>query len=67
MKTGKVKYFNESKGFGFIIDDATGEDVFVHVSGLVDKVNQEDTVEYEVVDGRKGKNAVNVKKVNSKI
>ena len=63
MKTGKVKYFNESKGFGFIVDDETQADIFVHVSGLVDKVTQEDKVQFEVVDGRKGLNAVNVKRV----
>ena len=63
MKTGKVKYFNESKGFGFIVDDETQTDIFVHVSGLVDKVSQEDAVQFDVIDGRKGLNAVNVKKV----
>ncbi len=62
MKTGKIKYFNESKGFGFIVDDETQDDIFVHISGLVDKVAQEDTVSFDVIDGRKGPNAVNVKK-----
>ena len=62
MKTGKVKYFNESKGFGFIVDDESQQDVFVHISGLVDKVSQEDSVTFEVIEGRKGPNAVNVKK-----
>jgi CspA family cold shock protein len=62
MKTGKVKFFNESKGFGFIVEDDTNEEIFVHHSGLVDKVRENDTVTYEVTEGRKGQNAVNVKK-----
>ncbi|MFA8298780.1 MAG: cold-shock protein [Hyphomicrobiales bacterium] len=61
MKKGKVKFFNETKGFGFIIDDETGKEFFVHVSGLIDKVKQEDDVTYELIEGRKGLNAVNVK------
>jgi CspA family cold shock protein len=60
MKTGTVKFFNESKGFGFIVAD-NGQDIFVHVSGLVDKVNQGDKVTYEVTEGRKGQNAINVR------
>ena len=62
MQTGKVKYFNESKGFGFIVDDETKAEIFVHISGLVDNITQEDTVSFDVIDGRKGLNAVNVKK-----
>ncbi len=61
MKTGKVKFFNESKGFGFIVDDETGNDYFVHVSGLVDNIRDEDEVVYELKEGKKGLNAVNVK------
>jgi CspA family cold shock protein len=61
MKTGKVKFFNESKGFGFIVDEETGKEIFVHVSGLVDEIKQEDTVTFELKDGKKGLNAVNVK------
>jgi CspA family cold shock protein len=60
METGTVKFFNESKGFGFIVTDA-GQDIFVHVSGLIDKVNQGDKVTYEITEGRKGQNAINVK------
>jgi len=60
MKTGTVKFFNESKGFGFIVAD-NGQDIFVHVSGLVDKINQGDKVTYEVTEGRKGQNAINVR------
>ena len=60
MKTGTVKFFNESKGFGFIVSES-GQDIFVHVSGLVDKINQGDKVTYEVTEGRKGQNAINVR------
>ena len=63
MKTGKVKFFNENKGFGFILEDETKEEIFVHHSGLVDKVRENDEVEYDTTDGRKGLNAINVKKV----
>ena len=62
MKTGKVKFFNEAKGFGFILEDETGKEIFVHHSGLVDKVKENDSVTYDVIEGKKGMNAVNVKK-----
>ena len=61
MKTGKVKFFNDSKGFGFIIDDETGKDYFVHVSGLIDEIRDEDAVTFELQEGKKGLNAVEVK------
>jgi CspA family cold shock protein len=61
MHTGKVKFFNETKGFGFIVDAATGEDVFVHVSGLIDNIREGDTVTFDLQRGKKGMNAVNVK------
>ena len=61
MKTGTVKFFNETKGFGFINDSTTGQDVFVHVSGLVDEIRDNDTVQFEIEQGRKGPNAVNVR------
>jgi len=61
MKEGKVKFFNESKGFGFIKDNATNEEHFVHVSGLVDTISEDDDVTFELQQGRKGLNAVNVK------
>ena len=61
MKTGKVKFFNKSKGFGFVIDDETGKDYFVHVSGLIDEIKDEDAVTFELKEGKKGLNAVNVK------
>lgn len=63
MKTGKVKFFNTEKGFGFIKVDDTGEEVFVHVSGLVDQIKEQDQVSFDIIEGRKGKNAINVKKV----
>jgi cold shock protein len=61
MQKGKIKFFNETKGFGFITPDGGGDDVFVHSTGLVDKVRENDTVTYEVQQGKKGLNAVNVK------
>jgi len=63
MSTGIVKFFNESKGFGFIKEDDTEREVFVHVSGLKDKVRQNDKVTFNVVDGKKGQNAVDVQKI----
>lgn len=64
MQEGTVKFFNETKGFGFIKPNDGGPEVFVHATGLVDKITQDDKVSYDVQDGRKGKNAVNVRKVN---
>ncbi|MCH2022852.1 MAG: cold shock domain-containing protein [Saprospiraceae bacterium] len=63
MNKGTVKFFNESKGFGFIKEEETEKEYFVHVSGLVDEIREGDNVEYELVEGRKGLNAVNVKVV----
>jgi CspA family cold shock protein len=60
MNTGTVKFFNETKGFGFIVNSSTSEEVFVHASGLVDKIREGDTVTYETKQGKKGINAVNV-------
>ena len=60
MKNGVVKFFNEAKGFGFITGE-DGKDVFVHVSGLKQEVRQNDRVVFEVQEGRKGVNAVNVR------
>ncbi|MBI9036604.1 MAG: cold shock domain-containing protein [Bacteroidales bacterium] len=61
MKQGTVKFFNESKGFGFITDEDSKEDYFVHISGLIDKIAEGDSVEFELKEGKKGLNAVNVK------
>ncbi|MEQ8623746.1 MAG: cold shock domain-containing protein [Vicingaceae bacterium] len=63
MNTGTVKFFNETKGFGFIKEDETENEHFVHVSGLIDEVREGDAVEFELKEGRKGMNAVNVKVV----
>ncbi len=60
MKKGKVKFFNKQKGFGFIVDDETGKDIFVHSSSLKDQVQDGDAVTYEVGEGKKGPMAVNV-------
>lgn len=61
MNKGTVKFFNESKGFGFIKEDGTNKEHFVHVSGLIDEIHEGDLVEFELKEGRKGLNAVNVK------
>jgi cold shock protein len=62
MKTGTVKFFNVSKGFGFITVDGTGQELFVHVTGLVDQIRDGDKVTFDEQEGKKGLNAVNVKK-----
>jgi CspA family cold shock protein len=61
MNTGTVKFFNDSKGFGFIKDDANDKEYFVHVSGLKDEIKENDKVTFELQEGKKGLNAVNVK------
>lgn len=61
MQEGTVKFFNETKGFGFITNG--DEEIFVHVSGLYDNIKQDDRVSYDVEKGKKGLNAVNVKKI----
>ena len=60
MDTGTVKFFNESKGFGFITQE-DGKEIFVHVSGLKQDIRQNDKVEFEVEEGKKGLSAVNVR------
>lgn len=61
MKKGTVKFFNTEKGFGFIQDEESNKDVFVHKTGLIDNIRDNDKVEFEVEQGQKGPNAVNVK------
>ncbi len=62
MKTGVVKFFNTEKGFGFIKDDESNADIFVHKTGLIDNIREDDQVTYETEEGRKGLNAVDVRK-----
>ncbi len=61
MKEGTVKFFNGTKGFGFISPTSGEEDIFVHVSGLMDEIRENDKVSFDVQNGKKGLNAVNVK------
>lgn len=61
MQEGTVKFFNDTKGFGFIAPSNGGQDIFVHVSGLQDEIRENDKVTFEVQNGKKGLNAVNVK------
>lgn len=60
MQEGTVKFFNEEKGFGFITPKNGGNEIFVHVSGLTENIRENDEVRYEVAEGKKGPNAVNV-------
>ncbi|MBF8150640.1 cold shock domain-containing protein [Winogradskyella sp. F6397] len=61
MNTGKVKFFNDTKGFGFITEEGVDKDHFVHISGLIDEIREGDAVEFDLKEGNKGLNAVNVK------
>ena len=60
MNKGTVKFFNDQKGFGFIKDENSDKEYFVHVSGLVDEIRENDEVVFDLEEGRKGLNAVNV-------
>lgn len=62
MSKGTVKFFNETKGFGFISEEGS-EDHFVHVSGLIDEIREGDNVEFELENGKKGLNAVKVRRI----
>ncbi len=61
MYSGTVKFFNESKGFGFVVDSSSNEEIFVHVSGLIDNIREGDNVTFNTERGKKGMNAVDVK------
>ena len=64
MLTGKVKFFNTKKGFGFITPDGGGKDVFVHATELNGiKLNENDKVQFETSQGKKGENAINISKI----
>ena len=61
MSKGTVKFFNDSKGYGFILEDDTSNEHFVHISGLIDEIREGDAVEFDLQEGKRGMNAVNVK------
>lgn len=61
MQQGTVKFFNEAKGFGFITPNNGGSEIFVHSSGLIDNIRENSVVDFDVEQGRKGLNAINVK------
>ncbi|MCH4823097.1 cold-shock protein [Gramella lutea] len=64
MQVGKVKFFNNTKGFGFIQTEDSNEDIFVHSSGLIDEIREDDKVQFETEQGRKGLNAINVEVID---
>ena len=61
METGIVKFFNEAKGYGFIKDVNSDKEYFVHASGIIDRIKEDDEVTFELAEGKNGLNAVNVK------
>lgn len=63
MQTGIIKFFNVKKGYGFVKEDGTDKEYFVHATGLIDRVRENDQVEFEVKEGDRGASAVNVKKI----
>lgn len=63
MQTGVIKFFNVKKGYGFVKEDGTDKEYFVHATGLIDRIRENDQVEFEVKEGDRGASAVNVKKI----
>ncbi len=63
QKEGTVKFFNNQKGFGFISQNDNRSELFVHATGLIDEIQENDQVSYDVAEGKKGPNAINVKLV----
>jgi CspA family cold shock protein len=63
MKTGTVKFFNEAKGFGFIKVDESNEEIFVHANDLKETLRENDRVQFDIAEGKKGLNATNVNKI----
>jgi cold shock CspA family protein len=63
IRKGTVKFFNDSKGYGFIKDDKNQDSIFVHVNGLIDQIQENDKVTFEITMGQRGPNAINVKLV----
>lgn len=61
MHLGTIKFFLDNKGFGFIVEDGTGNEIFFHSSGLIDKVRKGDLITYEIGEGNKGPTAINIK------
>ncbi len=63
MSKGTVKFFNDQKGFGFIIEEGSNQEHFVHISGCIDEIREGSKVEFDLENGKKGLNAVNVKEI----
>lgn len=61
MSNGTVKFFNQTKGFGFIKESETDKEYFVHATGLIDEIRENDEVTFDLKEGKKGLNAVNVR------